>query len=289
MFKEPRPEPRFSWADLETSPPAAPTSAKTSPWPSTRLLQYTLRDHPDLRPRGAASRRTVRQGRSLAGFHFCKNILDPALNPNEFLAALQQKLRSFPSESCALKGRFRKATFTLTVAEELDCSGLPCSEETVCQYDEGFIAGRFRGLHGKPFTEKRSTAGPAATACAASSQTKMMAVFAQQISALLEGKSRPPTPRRRSPTKRPACFAQKLNAFLPACRNPGLHRPAVPGPASRGQNPARQLSRHRPSRPFMPDCSTCSAGRRGARGDYRQRVDFMGGFFRGLQLDGRGA
>jgi hypothetical protein len=39
----------------------------------------------------------------------------------------------------------------------------------------------------------------------------------------------------------------------------------------------------------MPDCSTCSAGRRGARGDYRQRVDFMGGFFRGLQLDGRGA
>ncbi len=31
--------------------------------------------------------------------------------------------------------------FVLTVSEDLDCSGLPVSGETVCDYDEGFIAG----------------------------------------------------------------------------------------------------------------------------------------------------
>ena len=27
-------------------------------------------------------------------------------------------------------------TFTLTVAEDLDCSGLPASDETICIYDD---------------------------------------------------------------------------------------------------------------------------------------------------------
>ena len=29
----------------------------------------------------------------------------------------------------------------LTVGEDLDCSGLPVTGETVCNYDEGFLAG----------------------------------------------------------------------------------------------------------------------------------------------------
>ena len=32
-------------------------------------------------------------------------------------------------------------SLTLTVAEDLDCSGLPLCEEQICTYDEGFIAG----------------------------------------------------------------------------------------------------------------------------------------------------
>jgi len=29
----------------------------------------------------------------------------------------------------------------MTVGEDLDCSGLPITGETICHYDEGFIAG----------------------------------------------------------------------------------------------------------------------------------------------------
>lgn len=39
----------------------------------------------------------------------------------------------------------------LTVVEDLDCSGRPCSEEVVCQYDEVFIAGILEATTGKPF------------------------------------------------------------------------------------------------------------------------------------------
>ena len=34
-----------------------------------------------------------------------------------------------------------KLTFTLTVAEDLDCSGLPVCDEQICTYEEGFLSG----------------------------------------------------------------------------------------------------------------------------------------------------
>ena len=40
----------------------------------------------------------------------------------------------------------------LTVAEDADCSGLPVLGETVCNYDEGFIAGILSMYSGKPYT-----------------------------------------------------------------------------------------------------------------------------------------
>jgi predicted hydrocarbon binding protein len=45
-------------------------------------------------------------------------------------------------------------SFTLTVGEDLDCSGLPVSNETVCEYDEGFISGIFNAYTGKQFIVK---------------------------------------------------------------------------------------------------------------------------------------
>ena len=47
-----------------------------------------------------------------------------------------------------------KMTFTLTLAEDLDCSGLPDSNETICTYDEGFFSGLFAEHTGKSFSAK---------------------------------------------------------------------------------------------------------------------------------------
>jgi hypothetical protein len=40
------------------------------------------------------------------------------------------------------------------VAEDLDCSGLPVSGDTVCEFDEGFIAGIFREYAGEEFSAR---------------------------------------------------------------------------------------------------------------------------------------
>jgi predicted hydrocarbon binding protein len=39
------------------------------------------------------------------------------------------------------KSDVENMNFTLTVSEDLDCSGLPIMEEAICIYDEGVIAG----------------------------------------------------------------------------------------------------------------------------------------------------
>ena len=49
---------------------------------------------------------------------------------------------------------FQWQDFTLTVEEDLDCSGLPVSGETVCDYDEGFIAGVLEAYTKKAFHVK---------------------------------------------------------------------------------------------------------------------------------------
>ena len=46
----------------------------------------------------------------------------------------------------------------LTVAEDLDCSGLPASDETICTYDEGFISGLLLSTLEKNLAQRKSNA-----------------------------------------------------------------------------------------------------------------------------------
>ena len=74
----------------------------------------------------------------------CKNLLDTKLEVFDFLAQLQKILRELNIGILRVeKSDIVKMAFVITVAEDLDCSGLPITNETVCDYDEGFIAGIF--------------------------------------------------------------------------------------------------------------------------------------------------
>jgi hypothetical protein len=42
-------------------------------------------------------------------------------------------------------------SMVVTIAEDLDCSGLGFQNNTVCEYDEGFLAGVFRAYSGVAF------------------------------------------------------------------------------------------------------------------------------------------
>ncbi len=94
----------------------------------------------------------VEAGR-LAGQEFCKNLLDPSLPLNEFIAELHDKLIEMSVGILRVeKADPVKLSFVITVSEDLDCSGLPITGRTVCDYDEGFIEGIFNVYTGKDFS-----------------------------------------------------------------------------------------------------------------------------------------
>jgi predicted hydrocarbon binding protein len=153
MFKEERNKKTFEWQDLGDIQEGRPNLGLAVPVMAYRLLQYTLRDV--LISELGADRTNdifIKAGR-LAGAQFCKNLLNRELGLHEFIAQLQRLLKEQALGILRIEeADLDTMRFTLTVAEDLDCSGLPFTDEVVCHYDEGFIAGIFEAYTGKPFS-----------------------------------------------------------------------------------------------------------------------------------------
>jgi len=155
MFKEEREDYQFQWKDIGNIQKGRPNLGETTMVAVYRLMQYTLRDvlikefNVD-----KAGELFVKAGKQ-AGSEFCKNVLNTKLTFNEFIADLQQKLKTLNIGILRIeKADIEKMEFILTVEEDLDCSGLPVSGETVCDYDEGFIAGILNAYTGNKFDVK---------------------------------------------------------------------------------------------------------------------------------------
>ena len=72
---------------------------------------------------------------------------------NEFVVELQELLKKLKIGILRIEeADLEKMTFRLTVAEDLDCSGLPASDETICTYDEGFLSGLLSEYTGRSFS-----------------------------------------------------------------------------------------------------------------------------------------
>lgn len=155
MFKEKRTHNKFAWKDMGDLEKGRPNLGLKVPVLAYRLLQYTWRDVM-ITELGVdkANDIIIKAGR-LAGAQFCANLLNRELDFNEFVSQLQRVLREQTIGILRIeKADMENMRFTLTVAEDLDCSGLPSTDEVVCQYDEGFIAGILEAYTGKPFYAK---------------------------------------------------------------------------------------------------------------------------------------
>jgi predicted hydrocarbon binding protein len=87
-----------------------------------------------------------------AGKEFYKELITQKDDFNEFVVELQELLKKLKIGILRVeKSDIENMNFTLTIAEDLDCSGLPASDETICTYDEGFISGLFSEYTGKSF------------------------------------------------------------------------------------------------------------------------------------------
>jgi predicted hydrocarbon binding protein len=155
VFSEERELSRFAWKDMGDIKTGRPNLGLQVSVLAYRLLQYTWRDVM-IAELGVdkANDIIVKAGR-LAGEEFCENMLDRTVDFNEFVAQLQRVLKEQAIGILRIeKADLANLRFSLTVSEDLDCSGLPFSDETVCQYDEGFIAGILSRYTGKLFQAK---------------------------------------------------------------------------------------------------------------------------------------
>jgi len=143
MFIEERDHCRFSWGDLGDIATGRPHLGAMAPVLVYRLLQYTLRDILIQEFSVEKANTLLFKAGQLAGERFCQNVLDRNLPFNEFVAQLQGRLKDLKIGILRIeKVDFASLDMTLTVAEDLDCSGLPLSNEVICVYDEGFICNR---------------------------------------------------------------------------------------------------------------------------------------------------
>ena len=93
-----------------------------------------------------------RQAGFLAGTEFARHVLDLTVDIDVFVVNLQKALEDLKIGILRMEA-FDPDTgdIILTVGQDLDCSGLPITNENVCIYDEGFISGILEEYTGKKY------------------------------------------------------------------------------------------------------------------------------------------
>ena len=118
-----------------------------------RLFQYTMREILNKMYGPEKCIEIFRAAGEVAGLEFAKNVLDLSLPFDKFMSNVQNALRDNRIGILRIENvDNEKGEMVLSVAEDLDCSGLPVTGETVCNYDEGFIAGILKAYTGQNYT-----------------------------------------------------------------------------------------------------------------------------------------
>ena len=155
MFKEERDESMFDWTMIGNIPEGRPNLGATMDVTVYRLMQFTLRDVIIQEFDTATADRLYFKAGELAGRELFKNAITHKTDFGAFIQELQELLSALKIGILRIeKSDMEKLEFTLTVAEDLDCSGLPVCDEEICTYDEGFIGGLLESFTGKKFDVK---------------------------------------------------------------------------------------------------------------------------------------
>jgi len=141
--------PEFDWARIGDVASGREHLGELLPVAVYRLMQFTVFDVMEARCGKDAAQSMFRQAGFLAGMAFAKNNLDLSADFNAFVAQLQNVLKQLMIGILKIEtANTDKTKLTLSVSEDLDCSGLPDVGETICYYDEGFLAGVLKAYTG---------------------------------------------------------------------------------------------------------------------------------------------
>ena len=155
MFKEERETQKFDWGMIGDISEGRPNLGSTMDVAVYRLMQFTLRDVLIKEFDVQTADKVFYQAGEVAGKEFCKALIDRSNDFNGFIKQVQDLLINLKIGILRVENAdLESMNFTLTVAEDLDCSGLPFDDETICTYDEGFINGLLSEYTGTNFIVK---------------------------------------------------------------------------------------------------------------------------------------
>lgn len=145
----------FNWALLGDIGLGRPNLGNTTRVEVYRLMQFTFRDIIESRHGTAEANIIFYEAGFLSGKAFYDKIIGQPATIEAFCHGLQKALKDFGIGILRFeKTDLEKGHITLTISEDLDCSGLPEQPFEVCTYDEGFIAAILQSYFGQSFSVK---------------------------------------------------------------------------------------------------------------------------------------
>ncbi|MCL2798241.1 MAG: 4-vinyl reductase [Firmicutes bacterium] len=141
--------PEFDWARIGDIASGRENLGELLPVAVYRLMQFTVFDVMEAEFGKEAAQGLFRKAGFSAGMAFAKNNLDLGADFNAFVSQLQNVLKALLIGILKIESaNADKTKISLSVSEDLDCSGLSDIGETVCYYDEGFLAGVLKAYTG---------------------------------------------------------------------------------------------------------------------------------------------
>lgn len=155
IFMEDEAHHTFSWDKLGNIKEGRGDLGEEVPVIVYRLLEYSL-NHILAEEYGVdRADELFRRAGYLAGSELAHNMLDLSQDLNGIFAQLQQVLKELKIAILRVESMEEESDhIVLTMAQDLDCSGLPATNEIVCNYDEGFLAGILETCTDKPYSVK---------------------------------------------------------------------------------------------------------------------------------------
>lgn len=146
---------RFRWDHIGDIDLGRPNLGHTTKLEIYRLAQLCLREVLEMSGDPEEVDRIFHDAGHLAGRHFYEKFVAPVNEPDAFIRKLQYVLKDVAIGIFAVeKADLEAGTLVFTVSEDLDCSGVPETGESLCSYEEGFIAGLLESFFGKRFQVK---------------------------------------------------------------------------------------------------------------------------------------
>ena len=142
----------FTWGSLGNIKEGRGDLGEEMPVLVYRLMEFTMYDTLTSEFGREKADYFFRKAGYKAGMEFTKNVMDLSVPFDKFVANLQKALQDLKIGIMRIESvNEGTGEIILTVGQDLDCSGLPITGETVCNYDEGFISGILETYTGKSY------------------------------------------------------------------------------------------------------------------------------------------